>query len=210
MGKSSTPPSTPPAPAPPSEPQTPRFAGFQNSGNGILTVQFDRTGATVTPADIKDMFPGRNIRVTEFPQNILSPHLRKFRIDVFDEKGRISYKVANEMEKEIGGGFHDWPGASQTPEPTPEPWSAPKSSQESFTPESRVFPRFGSSRQKMTVPTEEMTPPPGTKIILDGISQEQINHLRKSGYVVGGVTPEGKVFMTFGKKPSVAPPAFKK
>lgn len=85
----------------------PRLAGLQDSGNGILQVQFD-AGRPVTVDEVKSMFPGRNIEVVKFAPNIIRPDIQRFRIDVFDENYRMSSRVAKEMADEAGSGFRDW------------------------------------------------------------------------------------------------------
>lgn len=91
----------PVGPPEPKQPDAPRLAGFQNSGTGTVYLQFDRNGVDVTPEHVRSMFPDKNIEVIKFRENLLSPHIQKFRIDT-------DSKTAQAMQDQIGGNFHDW------------------------------------------------------------------------------------------------------
>ena len=102
------------APIPLTAPATssaPVLAGVRNSGNGVIYMEFDRAGTAMTPAQLESTLsrPGARVTATEFKADgSLQPHLRKFRLDVWDANGNASSKAAAEVEKLLPGNFNDW------------------------------------------------------------------------------------------------------
>jgi hypothetical protein len=89
---------------------TPKLVGLQYPGEGsTVFVQFDRQGAAVTPQQIKTMFPEYDVSVVEMSEGLLRPDLRKFRVDVRDEHGRMSGQTAKRLVDQFGGEVREWP-----------------------------------------------------------------------------------------------------
>jgi len=82
----------------------PQLTALKNHGDGVLSLEFDRT-KDISPEDVKKLFPGKNVEVTEMASGKDSS--KSFRIDMIGKDDVERASLGDEIERSVGGAFDD-------------------------------------------------------------------------------------------------------
>jgi hypothetical protein len=133
----------------PSGGSVPQLAAVFPVTSGVLRLEFHR-GVPMTVEAVKSIFPDLHVGVSKITGGFRGD-LQRFRVDFFDENGRISSRVANEARDRLGG-YLSRPAMGEGP-PSPQQPTAPP---ELATPPRELGPGDAAP------PTGPPTPPEGS------------------------------------------------
>lgn len=82
----------------------PVLVGVQDGGDGIVALSFDASGPEISRAQIQAMFPDIRISVEGGKgANVMRPDIHRFRVTAWDQRDRISPRLATEIATRLGG-----------------------------------------------------------------------------------------------------------